>query len=258
MSYGKDEKMKKLYFEVKSNTKIAHDTYEMMLDSMGEHHGISNPGQFVNIKLNGFFLRRPISVCDWDEKGITIIYKTIGAGTHALAEAKKGMLLDILTPLGNGFDIHDNGNVGIRPILIGGGAGVPPLYGLCKALVNEGKKPVVIAGFNTKSEIFYAENFISAGAELILTTADGSEGFKGLVTDALKTVNGSYIFCCGPEGMLKAVDDMTDRDTDGQMSFEERMGCGFGACMGCSCMTKHGSKRICKEGPVLKRGEIIW
>lgn len=250
--------MKKIDFKILENNIIAENTYVITLDDMGNGHDISRPGQFVNIRINGFFLRRPISVCDWNENTIRLIYKVVGKGTGALSEMKPGDILDILTPLGNGFDTYDNGKVGKYPLLIGGGAGIPPLYGLCRCLVKEGRSPVVIAGFNTSDEIFYIKEFKDLGADITIMTADGSAGMKGLVTDALKTVRSTYFFSCGPEGMLKAIDEMIDMNIDGQMSFEERMGCGFGACMGCSCMTRYGSKRICKEGPVLKRGEVIW
>ena len=248
--------MKKSDFKILSNKKIADTTYEMKLFCSGEH-GISNGGQFVNIKLDGFFLRRPISVCDWTDSNITIIYKTVGAGTEKMSKMEAGQMLDILTPLGNGFNIEDE-NIGEKPVLIGGGAGVPPMYGLCRLLISKGVKPSVILGFNSQKDSFYIEEFKAMGADVYVTSADGSIGTEGFVTDALKTIEYTYFFACGPEAMLKAIDYTADKKTDGQLSFEERMGCGFGACMGCSCETKYGSKRICKEGPVLKRGEIIW
>lgn len=250
--------MKEIRFEILDNRKTADRTYEMVLSDRGNGHGITSPGQFVNIRLDGFFLRRPISVCDWNDKSITLIYKTVGAGTEAMSRMTKGQELDILTPLGNGFDISDGAALGKRPLLIGGGAGVPPMYGLCKALLAQGKEPAVVLGFNNANESFYIEKFRDLGAETIVTTADGSIGMKGFVTDAVKALDITYFFTCGPEVMLRALDDTISKDIDGQLSFEERMGCGFGACMGCSCETKYGSKRICKEGPVLKRGEIIW
>lgn len=251
--------MKEIDFKILSNKKIAEKTYEMTLSDMGNGHGIVNGGQFVNIKLDGFFLRRPISVCNWDEKSITIIYKTVGAGTENMSKMKEGQILNILTPLGNGFDISEDAKVGDNPMLIGGGAGVPPMYGLCKLLLAQGKTPIVILGFNSEKEAFYIDEFKKLGIDPIVTTADGSIGIKGFVTDAIKTLSSyTYFYTCGPEIMLKAIDDVVDENIDGQLSFEERMGCGFGACMGCSCETKYGNKRICKEGPVLKRGEIIW
>ncbi len=250
--------MKEITFEILDNRKIADRTYEMILSDRGNGHGIANPGQFVNIRIDGFFLRRPISVCDWNDENITLTYKTVGSGTEAMSRMTIGQELDILTPLGNGFDISDSTALGARPLLIGGGAGIPPMYGLCKALLAQGKEPAVVLGFNSADESFYIERFRELGAETIVTTADGSIGIKGFVTDAVKSLNATYFFTCGPEVMLRALDDTISEDIDGQLSFEERMGCGFGACMGCSCETKYGSKRICKEGPVLKRGEIIW
>lgn len=249
--------MKEINFEILSNNKIADRTYEMVLSDKGCGHEVTRPGQFVNIRLDGFFLRRPISVCSWDENSITIIYKTVGAGTEVMSGMKRGQNLDILTPLGNGFDTG-LADIGQRPLLIGGGAGVPPMYGLCKDLMAQDKAPVAVLGFNSEKECFYAEKFRELGAETVVTTADGSAGMKGFVTDAVKTLEYTYFYACGPEVMLKAIDSTVGSDTDGQLSFEERMGCGFGACMGCSCETKYGSKRICKEGPVLTRGEIIW
>lgn len=249
--------MKNIKFKILSNIKIADRTYEMVLSDMGTGHGITKGGQFVNIKLDGFFLRRPISVCSWDESSITLIYKTVGAGTEAMSHMTEGMTLDILSPLGNGFNIDDEA-VGEKPVLIGGGAGVPPMYGLCRLLLKQGKKPTVILGFNSESECFYMDKFKALGADVIIATADGSIGIRGFITDALQDVDCTYIFACGPEAMLRAIDNTAPKAAGGQMSFEERMGCGFGACMGCSCQTKYGSKRICKDGPVLKRSEIIW
>ena len=243
--------MKQSIFTIKSNELLAKNTYEMVLS--GDTSALSAPGQFVNIQLDGFFLRRPISVCDYDAEGLTILFKTVGAGTYKLSEMKAGEKLDILVGLGNGFDTKKSGEA---PVLLGGGAGVPPMYNLCKKLLAEGKKVTVILGFNGTDEIFYEDKFKTLGAETIVTTADGSYGVKGFVTDALKTLSYSYFYTCGPEPMLKAIDACAT--TSGQLSFEERMGCGFGACMGCPCETKYGNKRICKDGPVLEREEIIW
>ena len=243
--------MKQSIFEVKANTKIAENTYKMVLG--GDCSGITASGQFVNIKLDGFFLRRPISVCDYDDNELTLIYKAVGKGTEYMAELGAGAKLDILTGLGNGYDLSKSGN---EPVLIGGGAGVPPMYNLCRKLVAEGKKPKVILGFNKENELFFENEFKALGAEVTVTTADGSYGIKGFVTDALKTMKYTYIYSCGPEPMLKAI--YNTAETSGQLSFEERMGCGFGACMGCSCATKYGNKRICKDGPVLEMEEIIW
>lgn len=243
--------MKQSIFEVKANTKIAENTYKMVLG--GDCSGITASGQFVNIKLDGFFLRRPISVCDYNDNELTLIYKVVGKGTEYMAELGAGEKLDILTGLGNGYDLSKSGN---EPVLIGGGAGVPPMYNLCRKLVAEGKKPKVILGFNKENEVFFENEFKALGAEVTVTTADGSYGMKGFVTDALKNMKYTYIYSCGPEPMLKAI--YNTAETSGQLSFEERMGCGFGACMGCSCATKYGNKRICKDGPVLEMEEIIW
>lgn len=243
--------MKQSIFEVKANTKIAENTYKMVLG--GDCSGITASGQFVNIKLDGFFLRRPISVCDYNDNELTLIYKVVGKGTEYMAELGAGEKLDILTGLGNGYDLSKSGN---EPVLIGGGAGVPPMYNLCRKLVAEGKKPKVILGFNKVNEVFFENEFKALGAEVTVTTADGSYGMKGFVTDALKNMKYTYIYSCGPEPMLKAI--YNTAETSGQLSFEERMGCGFGACMGCSCETKYGNKRICKDGPVLEMEEIIW
>ena len=235
--------MKQSIFTVLSNEKIAVNTFKTVLE--GDTSAITASGQFVNIKLDGFYLRRPISVCDYDSESLTIIYK-VGKGTEYMSELSEGDKLDILTGLGNGYDLTKSGN---NPLLIGGGAGVPPMYNLCRKLMVEGKKPTVIMGFNTSDEIFYEEEFKKLGADVIVATADGSKGVKGFVTDAMKGVSYSYIYTCGPEPMLKAVYNAAE--SGGQFSFEERMGCGFGACMGCSCETKYGNKRICKDGPVL-------
>lgn len=243
--------MKQSIFEVKANTKIAENTYKMVLG--GDCSGITASGQFVNIKLDGFFLRRPISVCDYNDNELTLIYKVVGKGTEYMAKLGAGEKLDILTGLGNGYDLSKSGN---EPVLIGGGAGVPPMYNLCRKLVAEGKKPQVILGFNKENELFFENEFKALGAEVTVTTADGSYGMKGFVTDALKNMKYTYIYSCGPEPMLKAI--YNTAETSGQLSFEERMGCGFGACMGCSCATKYGNKRICKDGPVLEMEEIIW
>lgn len=242
--------MKKEIFKVISNTLIARNTYEMVLS--GDTSEITRPGQFVNIELDGFYLRRPISVCDWDENSLTIIYKAVGKGTEYMASLTAGKILDVLTGLGNGYYTEVSGEM---PLLIGGGAGVPPMYALAKKLIAEGKHPLVILGFNTEDEVFYDGKFLELGVDAIVTTADGSVGVKGFVSDAMD-INYSYTYSCGPLPMLRAVYDKSV--TDGQYSFEERMGCGFGACMGCTCKTKYGYKRICRDGPVLCKEEIIW
>ncbi len=243
--------MKQSVFEIRSNEALTDSIYKMVL--VGDTSDITNCGQFINIKLDGFYLRRPISVCDYDEETITIIYKVVGEGTEVMSKMNAGVKLDVLCGLGNGFDTSKSLD---KPVLIGGGVGVPPMYNLCKKLINEGKKVTVILGFNKKDEIFYEDEFKKLGADVKVTTVDGSYGIKGFVTDALKETDYSYFFTCGPMPMFKAIESTAT--TSGQYSFEERMGCGFGACMGCSCKTKYGNKRICKDGPVLEREEIIW
>ena len=242
--------MKQSIFEIISNEALTDSVYKMVLG--GDTSAITASGQFVNIQLSGKFLRRPISVCDYDESTLTIVYKVVGHGTEQMAAMKAGEKLDILTGLGNGYDLSVSGD---HPVLLGGGVGVPPMYNLAKKLRGEGKTVSVILGFNTKSEIFYEEEFKALGCDVTVTTVDGSYGTKGFVTDALPE-NYTYFYTCGPEPMLKAVYRATN--TSGQMSFEERMGCGFGACMGCSCKTLTGYKRICKEGPVMRKEEILW
>ncbi len=242
--------MQQSFFTVDENVKIAKDVYKMTL--LGDTSAITAPGQFVNVKLDGAFLRRPISVCDRTDGVLTIVYKVVGGGTEKMAAYEKGTVLDVLTGLGNGYDTSLSGDA---PLLLGGGVGVPPLYLLCKELIKQGKRPTVILGFNTKDEVFYEKEFASLGAAVTVTTVDGSLGTKGFVTDALPE-SYSHFYTCGPEPMLRAVHRATK--TDGQLSFEERMGCGFGACMGCSCKTLTGYKRICKEGPVMQKGEILW
>ena len=242
--------MKQSFFEIIENTRLVNGVYRMRLQ--GDTSAITAPGQFVNIKLDGMFLRRPISVCDVQNDVLTIIYKVVGKGTEVMSGMESGML-DILTGLGNGYDLTVSGD---RPVLLGGGVGVPPMYLLCKQLVAEGKKPTVILGFNKQEEVFYEAEFKALGCDVLVTTVDGSYGIKGFVTDALKDVSYSHFYTCGPEPMLKAVYRATT--TSGQMSFEERMGCGFGACMGCSCQTLTGYKRICKDGPVMRKEEIKW
>lgn len=238
-------------FTVISNEKIAKNTYKIILS--GNTDG-GRPGQFVNIKIDGFFLRRPISVCDIEENTLTLIYKTVGAGTDKLSKTEKGEKLDILAFLGNGYDLSKSGEA---PLLIGGGVGVPPLFLLAKKLVKEGKKPTAILGFNSADEIFLKDEFETIGVKTFIATADGSVGTRGFVTDVMKNIGGyTYFYTCGPEPMLRAV--YGESKTDGEFSFEERMGCGFGACVGCTCKTKYGNKRICRDGPVLSKEEIIW
>lgn len=242
--------MKQVLFSVKENTPLTDNVYKMILT--GDCSDITAPGQFVNIKIDGLFLRRPISVCDRTDNELTIIYKVVGNGTDEMSRMENGQILDVLTGLGNGYDLTLCGE---NPLLLGGGVGVPPMYMLAKKLIEQGKSVSVILGFNTESEVFYENEFKALGCDVTVSTVDGSYGKKGFVTDALPE-NYSYFYCCGPEPMLKAVFKGTK--TSGQFSFEERMGCGFGACMGCSCKTVTGYKRICKDGPVLKKEEILW
>ena len=244
---------KKGIYKVIANTPLTREVYRMILE--GDTQWIKRPGQFVNIELEGLYLRRPISISDWDEKTITIIYKVVGKGTEQMSRMQAGVELDVLTGLGNGFnpDVENE-----KPLLVGGGVGVPPLYNLAKTLIADGRKVSVVLGFNTASEVFYADEFKALGADVYVSTADGSMGVKGFVTDAIReaAIDFDYFYSCGPLPMLKALCGCTD--VKGELSFEERMGCGFGACMGCSCKTLTGNKRICKEGPVMRREEIIW
>ena len=242
--------MKQSIFTILDNIALTQNVFKMVLS--GDTSAITAPGQFVNIQLDGLFLRRPISVCDYDESTLTIIYKVVGKGTEAMSRMISGDRLDILTGLGNGYDLSLSGDA---PVLLGGGVGVPPMYNLAKKLVAQGKSVSVILGFNTAGEVFYENEFKALGCDVQVTTVDGSYGKKGFVTDALPEEY-TYFYTCGPEPMLKAVYKATH--TSGQMSFEERMGCGFGACMGCSCKTLTGYKRICKEGPVMMKEEILW
>ena len=241
-------------FIITENKPVADGIYIMTL--AGDTSSITAPGQFVNIALRGHYLRRPLSVCDWEDGKLTVIYKLVGSGTHDMSRLNAGESLSLLTGLGNGYDLSESVNAraeSLRPVIIGGGVGVPPLYGLAKRLAEKGIKPRVILGFNKKSECFCAEEFRALGLNVCVTTLDGSAGIKGLVTGAL---NGEgYAYACGPVKMLRAVYDCVQ---DGQFSFEARMACGFGACMGCSVKTKNGFKRICHDGPVLKYSEIIW
>ncbi|MBQ7160701.1 MAG: dihydroorotate dehydrogenase electron transfer subunit [Clostridia bacterium] len=241
--------MKNSIFTVTENQNIARGTFRMRLSG---DTGEMRPGQFVNIKLDGLYLRRPISVCDAEDGILTIVFKTVGRGTEKLASAEPGEKFDLLTGLGNGYDLSKSGE---KPLLIGGGAGVPPLYMLAKKLVEAGKRPFAVLGFNTADEVFFEKEFSDLGCAVTVTTTDGSRGVKGFVTDALPA-GYDYFYTCGPEPMLRAV--YKAARTSGQFSFEERMGCGFGACMGCSCRTVTGYKRICKDGPVLEKEEILW
>ncbi len=243
--------MKQGFFEIVENKALTASVYQMRLS--GDTSAITASGQFVNIKLEGKFLRRPISVCDCENGVLTLVYKVVGKGTEDMSRMKAGDRLDILTGLGNGYDLSPAGD---RPLLLGGGVGVPPMYMLAKQLRAEGKQVSVILGFNTKDEIFYEDEFRALGCDVTVATADGSYGVRGFVTSAMEGMDYTYFYTCGPEPMLKAV--YSASATEGQFSFEERMGCGFGACMGCSCKTVTGYKRICREGPVLRKEEILW
>ena len=238
-------------YTIAENTALTSSVYKMVLKGNGK--AVTASGQFVNIKLDGLFLRRPISVCDYSDDSITIVYKVVGVGTKQMSQMSAGQKLDVLVGLGNGYDPSVSGD---KVVLSGGGVGVPPLYNMAKRLIAEGKKVTVVLGFNTKDEIFLEDDFKALGADVLVTTVDGSYGIKGFVTNALESIDYTYFYTCGPEPMLKALYNATK--TSGQFSFEERMGCGFGACMGCSCKTKYGNKRICKDGPVLTKEEIIW
>ena len=242
--------MKQVILELQSTERLCENVYKSVF--VGDVSGITTPGQFVNVRLDGLYLRRPISVCDLGKDTLTLVYKVVGKGTAALSQAAPGAKFDVLTGLGNGYDLSLSGKT---PLLIGGGVGVPPLYYLAKKLIEKGATPTVALGFNRKEEVFFQKEFEALGVKVALATVDGSQGTKGFVTNVLPK-DYSYFYACGPEPMLKAVYNATV--SDGEFSFEERMGCGFGACMGCSCKTLVGNKRICKDGPVIKKGEILW
>ena len=242
--------MKQSFFEILTNTPLTSSVYKMTLQ--GDTSAITAPGQFVEIALPGKFLRRPISVNDWTETSLTLIYKVVGHGTEQMAALPAGTRLDLLTGLGNGYDTSRSGET---PVLVGGGVGVPPLYALCKKLLAQGKKPSVILGFNKESEIFLKQEFEALGVPTYIATADGSVGTKGFVTDVLRNLHYSYFYSCGPLPMFRAMEAVVT--TSGQYSLEERMGCGFGACMGCSIQTKSGAKRVCKDGPIFQREEVF-
>ena len=243
--------MRQEVFRIVENVSLTDTVFRMKLE--GNTDAITCPGQFVNIQLEGKFLRRPISVCDKEGRILTLIYKTVGAGTEQMSRMETGTSLDLLTGLGNGYDLDASGD---RPLLLGGGVGVPPLYWLAKQLVKKRCDVTAILGFNTGDEVFYEEEFQALGINVIVTTVDGSKGQKGFVTQAVSGLDHTFYYACGPLPMLKAV--YRSVECEGQMSFEQRMGCGFGACMGCSVKTVSGYKRICKEGPVLNREEVVW
>lgn len=242
--------MKQGIFTIGENKKIACDVYRMTLT--GDTSAITAPGQFLNIQLDGLYLRRPISICDYGDSDLVIIYKTVGRGTEQMSRMRQGQTLNCLTGLGNGFSLDESGEF---PLMVGGGVGVPPLFRLAKDLIKKGAKPTAVLGFASCGDVFYGQELKELGVKVKIATADGSYGIKGFVTD-VPVEHYSYCYACGPIPMLHAVSDRIR--TSGQFSFEERMGCGFGACMGCSCKTKYGNKRICKDGPVLKKEEIIW
>lgn len=239
--------MREIIFTVSANERIAVNTYRIILE--GDTSDITRPGQFVNIKIPGKYLRRPLSVCDWEDGKLTLIYKVVGEGTCILSNASLGEKFSVLLALGNGYDLslHDN------PVLVGGGVGVPPLYGLAKRLLQRNIRPSVVMGFNKSDECFYDSEFRSLGLDVKVTTLDGSSGVRGVVTDVLD--GGEYVYACGPLPMLWAVHRKV---ADGQFSFEARMGCGFGVCMGCSIRTRGGFRQICKDGPIFNHSEIIW
>lgn len=237
-------------FSILENVALTEQVSRMVL--AGPTGAITAPGQFVQISLPGFYLRRPISVCDWEEGKLTLVYKAVGEGTTLMQAMESGVKLDILVGLGNGYNTEVSGD---RPVLLGGGVGVPPIYGLAKRLVAEGKHPQVILGFNAEKEIFFREEFEALGVPVTVTTVDGSVGMKGFVTDAMKTMEYTHFYACGPLPMLKAIEKTAV--TGGQYSFEERMGCGFGACMGCAVETKNGVKRVCADGPVFSREVVL-
>lgn len=245
--------MKRTLLTIKSNRLIAPSIYKMVLE--GDVSAVTNAGQFVEISLEGFFLRRPISVCDYTEQTLTLIYKCVGRGTRQMAELKPGVVLDTLCGLGNGFNVEQKCH---HALLVGGGVGTPPLYSLARQLKAKCRRVTVVLGFNTASEVFYAEEFKALGVDVVIATADGSCGVRGFVTDAIRTLDATYdyFYSCGPLPMLKALGEQCE--VDGELSLEERMGCGFGICMGCSIMTRSGAKRVCKEGPVFKKEDIIW
>lgn len=245
--------MQQVIFEIVSNRALTPLIYEMRLK--GDTSAINRPGQFVELSIEGLFLRRPISVCNFDEGELTLVYKVVGKGTAEMAAMQVGRKVDVLTGLGNGFNADAECQ---RALLVGGGVGVPPLYRLARELLAKGREVTVVLGFNTAAELFYEEEFKALGVNLVVATVDGSKGVKGFVTDAIREsgVTFDYFYSCGPLPMLKALSQSVA--TDGELSLEERMGCGFGICMGCSIQTASGAKRVCKEGPVFKKEEILW
>ncbi len=241
-----------MLYTIEENTLIARNTRRMRLT--GDTGTLVRPGQFVQFRVPEFFLRRPLSVCDWDEQSLTLIYKVVGRGTEAMARMLPGVTADLLTGLGNGFDVK-----ACAPLLIGGGCGAPPLYRLCRDLIRAGCRPTVLLGFNSKDEVFLEHEFQSLGADVTVSTADGTYGREGFVTEALPPGFFDTVYTCGPEPMLKAVFRLcAERGVSGQFSLEERMACGFGACMGCSIQTRSGARRVCLDGPVFSKEELLW
>ena len=243
--------MKQGIFTIKENRSLTDSIYEMVLE--GDTSAFVRPGQFAEVMVPGYYLRRPISVCHYEKDSLTLIYKTVGEGTFCMSKMQVGQTFDLLTGLGNGFSVEKSGQ---NPVLVGGGVGVPPLYGLCRELVAQGKEVTVVLGFGKKEEVFYEEEFAKLGARVLVTTVDGSYGIQGFATKALEGLAYSYLYTCGPMAMMRALNDVMD--SDGEFSLEERMGCGFGACMGCTIHTTKGSRRVCKDGPVFEREDIIW
>lgn len=247
---------KNAIYTVQSNVNIAKDVYIMRL--LGPTDCITAPGQFINIQLGGFYLRRPISVCRWDAEGIEIIYKVLGRGTAQMALYAPGTQLDVLAGLGNGFN-PELPPQEVRVVLVGGGVGVPPLYGLALFLKRRGITPKVVLGFASAQDVFFEEEFRALGCEVEIATEDGTRGTKGYVTNALQAMEYDFYYCCGPQAMLHALHTLgAQKGAEGQLSFEERMGCGFGACMGCSCETLVGPRRVCVDGPVFNSGEVAF
>ena len=243
--------MKQAIFKIKENRALNDSIFEMTLE--GDTSAFTRPGQFAEVAVPGYYLRRPISVCHYEKDSLTLIYKTVGEGTFCLSKMKAGETLDLLTGLGNGFDCAKSGNA---PVLVGGGVGVPPLFGLCRELIAQGKDVTVVLGFGKKEEVFYENEFKNLGARVLVTTVDGLQGIKGFATKALEGLSYSYLYTCGPMAMMRSLNGVIE--TSGEFSLEERMGCGFGACMGCTIHTKNGSRRVCKDGPVFEREDIIW
>ncbi len=243
--------MQQSQFEILSNRPLTEAVWELQL--AGDTGAITAPGQFVEISLPGRFLRRPLSVCDWTSGQLTLVYKVVGGGTRQMTTLQPGAKLDLLTGLGNGYSLSQLGD---RPLLVGGGVGIPPMYGLCKYLISENKIVSVILGFNTENDIFYVDQFTALGCPVYVTTVDGSAGIPGFVTDALAGLDFDHVCACGPLPMLRALDRAVD--VPGHFSLEERMGCGFGACMGCTIQTAEGPRQVCKDGPVFRREVILW